>query len=223
MISRRIALFTAALAGAACQNPRPAPEEAKPAARAADTALPRAAAETQAPTSHAELVKRGERLVTLGGCADCHTPKAFDPKLKMPVPQSERAFSGHPENGPEPQVKPGAGDQAVIGASFTSFAAPFGVVYAANLTPDPDTGIGKWSEAEFVKTLRTGHEKGSGRPLLPPMPWQNLATQPDEDLRAIYAYFMSLRPIKNQVPAPHVPPPVIAAIGASYPAPEAVN
>lgn len=197
-MSKTIVLFGAALLGAACQAH---PE-----------------------SDHAALVQRGERLVALGGCADCHTPKAFDPKLKMPVPQTELAFSGHPANGPEPQVKPGAGDQAVIGASFTSFAAPFGVVYAANLTPDPETGIGRWSEADFVKTLRTGHEKGAGRPLLPPMPWQNLAAQPEEDLRAIYAYLMSLHPIKNQVPAPRVPAPVIAAIGASYPKlGEAVN
>jgi mono/diheme cytochrome c family protein len=218
-MSRRTALLGAALLGAACQNPRPAADHAEP---AKGPELTPARAGT--PPSHAELVQRGERLVALGGCADCHTPKAFDAKLKMPVPQVERTLSGHPENGPEPQVKPGAGDLAVIGGSFTSFAAPFGVVYAANLTPDPETGLGQWSEADFVQTLRTGHEKGTGRPLLPPMPWQNLASLPEEDLRAIYAYLRSLKPISNRVPAPRVPPPVIAAIGASFPAPgKAVN
>jgi mono/diheme cytochrome c family protein len=216
----RTTLFGAVLFGAACQNAHPA-DKATPPKLA--VAAPDASAKPAAST-HADLVARGERLVALGGCGDCHTPKAFDPKLKMPVPEFERALSGHPENGPEPQGKPGVGDQAVIGGSFTSFAAPFGVVYAANLTPDPETGLGTWSEAEFIQTLRTGHEKGSGRPILPPMPWQNLAGQPDEDLRAIFAYLKSLKPIKNRVPAPKVPPPVIAAIGASYPQPEkAVN
>jgi hypothetical protein len=221
MMSARIALVGAALFGAACQTSHPAPE--KSTSKSGGPAAAPVAANVAGP-SHADLVKRGERLVTLGGCSDCHTPMAFDPKLKMPVPQRERYLSGHPENGPEPQVKPGAGDQAVIGASFTSFAAPFGVVYAKNLTPDPETGIGKWTEAEFVKTLRTGHEKGTGRPLLPPMPWQNLAGQPEEDLRAIYAFLMSIKPVKNRVPEPRVPPPVIAAIGASFPHPgQAVN
>jgi len=190
------------LLGIACQNAHPAP----------------------AAVSQAALIERGRQLVMLGGCADCHTPKAFDPKLKMPVPQQELALSGHPERGPEPQSKPGVGDTAVIGGSFTSFATPFGVVYAANLTPDRETGLGTWSEDDFVKTLRSGHEKGTGRPILPPMPWQNLASQPDADLRAMYAYLHSIRPVKNRVPAPNVPPPVIAAIGATYPKPaEAVN
>jgi mono/diheme cytochrome c family protein len=206
------------LLGVACQNSRPAPE------KQADP--PRAAAPAPANSASLEAarVKRGEQLVMLGGCADCHTPKAFDPKLKMPVPQRALFLAGHPEHGPEPQSKPGTGDSAVIGGSFTSFAAPFGVVYAANLTPDPETGLGGWSEDDFVKTLRSGHEKGTGRPILPPMPWQNLAAQPEQDLRAIYAYLRSIPPVKNRVPAPRVPPPVIAAMGASFPEPgEAVN
>ena len=176
-------------------------------------------AETTAAT-HAALVKRGERLVQLGGCSDCHTPVAFDPKLKMPVPERERFLSGHPTNAPGPTVKPGPTDTAVIGPTFTSFAAPFGVVYARNLTPDLETGLGSWSEADFIKTMQTGHQKGTGRPLLPPMPWQNLSTQPVEELRAIYAYLKSIKPVKNQVPDPAVPAPVIAAIGATFPKPE---
>lgn len=167
--------------------------------------------------AHADLVKRGERLVQLGGCSDCHTPVAFDPKLKMPVPQRELFLSGHPANAPGPGAKPGPTDSAVIGPTFTSFAAPFGVVYARNLTPDPETGLGSWSEAEFIQTVRTGHRRGTGRPILPPMPWQNLSTLPVEELQAIYAYLRSIKPVKNSVPEAEVPAPVIAAIGASFP------
>jgi hypothetical protein len=138
----------------------------------------------------------------------------------MPVPQQALLLSGHPTSAPGPGAKPGATDQAVIGPTFTSFAAPFGVVYARNLTPDPETGIGSWSEDDFVKTLRTGHRKGSGRALLPPMPWQNLASLPAEDLRAIFTYLRTIPAVKNRVPEPQVPAPVIAAIGASFPKPE---
>jgi len=160
--------------------------------------------------------QRGEQLVRLGGCHDCHTPMAFDAKLGMPVPQLDRAMSGHPEGVEGPKAEPGPGDQAVIGASFTSFRAPFGVVYAANLTPDPDTGIGNWTEAEFIATVRNGKHRGTGRILLPPMPWQNLAQQPEEDLSAMFAYLKSLPAVKNQVPAPDVPQPAIAAIANGY-------
>ena len=161
-------------------------------------------------------VKRGERLVHLGGCGDCHTPMKLDPKIGMPVPDRTRWLSGHPENAPEPKGKPGEGDQGVIGATFTSFKLPFGTVYAANLTPDPETGIGKLTEAEFIATLRTGHKKGTERPLLPPMPWQNLAGLPEEDLKAMYAYLRSLLPIENRVPEPRVPGEAIAAVARSY-------
>jgi len=192
-------LALAALA-LACQNGREAPKTTT--------------------ATHAELVQRGERLVQLGGCSDCHTPVAFDPKLKLPLPQRELFLAGHPAGAPGPEAKPGATDTAVIGPTFTSFAAPFGVVYAKNLTPDPETGLGSWSESDFIKTMQTGHERGTGRPLLPPMPWQNLATQPVEELRAIYSYLRTVRPVKNRVPEPEVPAPVIAAIGASFPKPE---
>jgi hypothetical protein len=172
--------------------------------------------QAEAEPSQADLIKRGEQLVRLGGCHDCHTPMKFDPKLGMPVPQMERMLSGHPEGGPEPQSQPGQHDQAVIGPSFTSFRLPFGTVYSANLTPDPETGLGRVSESDFVRVVRTGHRHDSPRVLLPPMPWQNLAQQPDVELRAIYAYLQSIPPIKNHVPAPQVPPPVIAEIEKGY-------
>jgi len=76
------------------------------------------------------------------------------------------------------------------------------MTYAANLTPDDQTGIGLWTEDVFIQAMRTGKHMGAGRPILPPMPWQNLNTLPDDDLKAIFAYLKSLPPVKNPVPAP---------------------
>jgi hypothetical protein len=125
-------------------------------------------------------------------------------------------LSGHPVGAPEPAGQPGTGDQAVIGATFTSFRLPFGVVYSANLTPHRETGLGKWTADDFVKTMRTGHERGTGRAILPPMPWQNLAQQPEEDLRAMFAYLQSIPAIDNAVKPASVPPEVVAGIAQSY-------
>jgi hypothetical protein len=68
------------------------------------------------------------------------------------------------------------------------------------LTPDRATGIGSWSEATFIAAIRNGRRGGSGRALLPPMPWRMYAMTSDEDLKAIYAYLMSIPPIVNRVP-----------------------
>jgi mono/diheme cytochrome c family protein len=189
------------------------PKAAEPAPAAAALA---AAAKPAAPSGDAQLVKRGSQLVGLGGCGDCHTPMHFDPALGMPVKTMERMLSGHPVGAPDPAGEPGKGDQGVIGSTFTSFRLPFGVVYAANLTPDKATGLGSWTVAQFIATMRTGHHQGTGRPVLPPMPWQNLAAASDEDLTAMFAYLGSIPAVKNKVPAPSVPPPVIESIGKSY-------
>ena len=178
-------------------------------------AQPSASEPASAP-SHDELITRGRQLVTMGSCNDCHTPMSFDPKLGMPVPDMTRMLSGHPVGAPEPAAQPGAGDQAVIGATFTSFRLPFGVVYAANLTPHAETGLGRWTADDFVQTMRTGHERGTGRALLPPMPWQNLAQQSDQDLHAIFAYLQSIPAIDNAVKPAAVPAEVVASIAQSY-------
>ena len=82
----------------------------------------------------------------------------------------------------------------------TAFAGPWGVSYARNLTPDPVTGIGIWSEEQFMKTIRSGRHWGVGRPILPPMPWQNVAGLTDEDLRSVYAYLRTVPAVHNDVP-----------------------
>lgn len=160
----------------------------------------------------AKLIQRGEYLVKFGGCNDCHTPWSFDPQIGAPKPDMSRMLSGHPEKAPDPAGAYTKPDMAVIGPTFTSFNLPFGTVYAANLTPDKDTGLGSWTEQMFIKAMRTGRHMGgekTARPILPPMPWQNLQGLTDEDLKSIFAYLQSIPAIKNAVPDPKVPPQVI--------------
>ena len=152
----------------------------------------------------------------LGGCNDCHTPVKMDPKLGLPVPQLERALSGHARGTPGPSSALAAPDLAVFGPTSTSFRVPFGTVYAANLTPDRETGLGAWTETLFIQTLRSGRHLGAGRPILPPMPWQGIRQQSDADLRAMFAYLRSLPPIHNPVPAPEVATETLDRLGQAY-------
>jgi hypothetical protein len=86
---------------------------------------------------------------------------------------------------------------------FAGDASPSGFpANPANLTPDTATGIGKWSEADFLRTIRTGKDP-EGHELDPFMPYQQLRRMTDDDLRAIYRYLRALRPIKNEVPHQH--------------------
>ena len=80
---------------------------------------------------------------------------------------------------------------------------------AANLTPDK-TGIGSWTEAQFIQTLRTGKHLGVGRPILPPMPWQPIGQLTDADLKAIFGYLKSLKPVDNLVLSNALRPAVVA-------------
>ena len=74
---------------------------------------------------------------------------------------------------PAPALPPGPW-VASIAATFTAFASPAGTVFTRNLTPDKETGLGDWTVEEFIATMKTGRERGKGRPVLPPMPVQNL-------------------------------------------------
>src|SRR5262249_21143214 len=103
------------------------------------------------------------------------------------------------------------------GPTFTSFKMPFGIVYSANLTPDQETGLGSWREAEFIKAIRTGkHFGGNGRAILPPMPWMDIGRMTEADLKALFAYFHSLKPTRNAVPDIKVPVEEIDGITASF-------
>jgi len=144
-------------------------------------------------------VERGRQLVMFGGCNDCHTPYKLG--AKGPEPDMTRALSGHPAQlvvtGP-PKLQ-GPWVWAGVGTN-TAFAGPWGISYSRNLTPDRVSGFGIWTEEMFIKTMRTGRHMGVSRPILPPMPWQNLNSLPDDDLKSIYAYLQSIKPIRNEVP-----------------------
>jgi cytochrome c553 len=163
-------------------------------------------------SSHMELVARGKYLVQLGGCTDCHTRKAMTER--GPVDDKAMMFAGHPEGLILPPPEQQAGPWGAATAGMTAWTGPWGVSYAANLTPDRDTGMGSWTEAMFLQAMRTGKHMGDGRPILPPMPWQPLAEAHEDDLKAIYAYLRSLPPIKNRVPEPQ-PPVAATAQGAN--------
>jgi mono/diheme cytochrome c family protein len=158
-------------------------------------------------TADAASPERGRYLVTLGGCNDCHTPKLLGPT--GPVPDSSRFLSGHRADSKLPPVPPGVlgpdGWGALVNPGLTAWAGPWGVSFTANLTPDA-TGLGSWTAEQFIQTMRTGKHLGTGRPILPPMPWYDIGQLTDEDLRAVFAYLRTVKPVQNAVPAP-LPPP----------------
>jgi mono/diheme cytochrome c family protein len=154
-----------------------------------------------------DVVARGEYLVTVGACADCHTPLVMGPEGPMPDPA--RWLSGHPAEavmGAAPVIPAEAGFW-MWSPHNTAFVGPWGTSYAINLTPDENTGIGIWTEEIFVNTLRSGRHWGVARPILPPMPWPNYSQMTDEDLRAIYAYLRTVPPLSNRVPEAVLAPP----------------
>lgn len=151
-----------------------------------------------------EQLARGEYLVTIGGCNDCHTPWIMGPK--GPEPDMTRTLSGHPRDFPiERQAKLDDRWGYAGAATNTAFSGPWGVSFAANLTPDKNYGTGIWTPEIFRNTIRNGRHWGVARPLLPPMPWFNYRKMTDEDLNAVFAYLQSLKPIANEVPIP-LPP-----------------
>jgi mono/diheme cytochrome c family protein len=159
--------------------------------------------------THSAQVTRGGYLVVYGGCNDCHTPLKFTDQ--GPVPDMSRMLSGHPETVklPDPDLK--AGPWFAATAGMTAWAGPWGTSFAANLTPDRNTGLGIWTKETFFAAMKKGKHMGSGRGILPPMPWQNLSQLTDEDLEAIYVYLRTIPPIEN-----HVPEPVLSTGPASF-------
>jgi mono/diheme cytochrome c family protein len=123
-------------------------------------------------------VARGEYLVAIAGCGDCHTPGYF---------------LGKPDEGRH------------LGGSDVGFEIPgLGAFYGPNLTPDARTGLGTWSEAEIVAALTTG-VRPDGRELAPAMPWRGYAKMTPEDASAIAAYLTSIPPVSNDAPGPFGP------------------
>ncbi len=173
---------------------------------------PLAAAEGAHAPAPSAMVERGRYLVTTSGCHDCHTPWKMG--AEGPEPDMSRALSGHPEQDrlpPAPRLPDGPWI-ATIAATNTAWAGPWGTSFTANLTPDRETGLGKWTLENFREAIRTGRHMGRGRPILPPMPYPMYRHMTDEDLAAIYAYLRTIPAIRNRVPDPL--PPAAAVVAA---------
>ena len=127
-------------------------------------------------TAHAESqLQRGAYLVQIMGCGDCHTPGHF-----LGKPDMAHKLSG----------------------SDVGFVMPgLGYFWGANLTPDSETGIGKWTSAQIVTAIRKG-VRPDGRALAPIMPWRSFAALKDADDNAIAAYLKTLPPTKHKVTGP---------------------
>lgn len=169
------------------------------------------AAEPPAPAQKAgEEVVRGKYLVDTSGCHDCHTPFKMTPT--GPARDMERMLSGHPEQLELPPAPAANGPWLVsMAGTGTAFAGPWGTSFAANLTADKDTGLGKWTSRTFIDTIRTGRHLGRGREILPPMPIPVYKNFTDQDLTAIFAYLQSIPAVKNKVPVPRAPAAATAA------------
>ena len=180
-----------------CQQTQSTPQAEK-----SDTAPPLAA---PAASEQGSSVVRGKFLVLVGGCSDCHTPMKMG--ANGPEPDMSKFLSGHPaELKMPPAPKLPDGPWVWIGSGTnTAFAGPWGVTYAANLTPDQHTGMGVWTQEMFIKAMHTGKHMSEGRAIMPPMPWQTLSQLGDDDLKAMYEFLRTVAPIKNQVPE-YAPP-----------------
>ena len=152
----------------------------------------------------ASAVERGKYLVGITGCHDCHSPK----KDAAGHVDETRPLSGRPATTPAPSTTAGEIHTAL---DLTAWTGPWGTTYASNLTPETTTGLlaRSYSEASFVAMFRTG-KKPNGVGILPPMPYEMYANMTDDDLKAIWAYLQTIKPVRNQVPA-NVPAPVATA------------
>jgi hypothetical protein len=157
--------------------------------------------------SNEDMIKRGDYLMITSGCHDCHSPKKFGPHGEMML-DSSRLLSGHPSESPMPPVNVKSlepGQWMTMTNDLTAFVGPWGMSYTANLTPDSTSGLGTWTETQFINTIRNGKHLGDGRPIMPPMPWEFIAKMTDDDLKSIYAFLKSIPAVRNVVHAPFSP------------------
>src|ERR1700710_2031036 len=131
-----------------------------------------------AATANAASVPRGKYLVTISGCNDCHTPGSFLGKRDV---------------------------SRTLGGSEVGFEIPnAGVFVGPNLTPDKETGLGKWIAQQIVTAITTG-ERPDKRVLAPVMPWRGRPVLTKSDALAIAAFLHSLPPVSSKVPGPFGP------------------
>lgn len=122
-----------------------------------------------------DTVARGQYLAAIMDCTGCHTPGALGGK-----PDTAR----------------------LLGGSDIGFKIPsLGIFYAPNLTPDRESGLGKWTAEQIIQAVRTG-VRPDGRMLAPVMPYHSYAILTDEDARALATYLRTLKPVRNKVPGP---------------------
>lgn len=142
----------------------------------------------------------GKHLATTLGCGDCHTPKRMTDH--GPADDSSLMFSGY--SGKLPSLVLSAEQRSKgVAATFdnTGWIGPWGNSYAANITSD-STGIGNWSEEQFITCIRQGLYKGikDSRPIMPPMPINSFRNLTDDELKALFAFLKSVKPVHNVVP-----------------------
>jgi mono/diheme cytochrome c family protein len=92
-------------------------------------------------------------------------------------------------------------------AGGRALQTPFGTIYATNITPDPDTGIGRWSDTAFLRAMREGVRR-DGSHLYPAFPYDHFTKVSAADLRAIYAFLMTREPVRADTPANGLPFPL---------------
>ena len=123
------------------------------------------------PAAAQSQVERGRYLASIGGCGDCHTPGHF-----LGKPDMARA----------------------LGGSEVAFEIPgLGTFTGPNLTPDKETGLGGWTDAQVIAAIRAG-VRPDGRILAPVMPWRQLSVMTDQDARSLVAYLRSLKPVDRK-------------------------
>src|ERR1700719_504301 len=102
-------------------------------------------------------------------------------------------------------------------AGGRAIATPFGTIFATNITPDAETGIGHWSEYAFRRAMHEGFDR-SGNHLFPAFPYDHFTKVVDDDVAAIYAFLMTREPVRANAPpnTVPVPRPLLAAWNALY-------
>jgi len=134
-----------------------------------------AALATATPAAAETQVERGQYLAHIMDCGGCHHTGAFTPQPNLETP---------------------------LAGSDIGFEMPgMGYVYPPNLTPDEETGLGRWSDEEIIAAFTTGL-RPDGRQLAPMMPWMSYAHINSDDAAALVAYLRSLKPVKHTAPGP---------------------
>ncbi|MEQ8860008.1 MAG: cytochrome c [Pseudomonadales bacterium] len=134
--------------------------------------------------ARAKAVRQGEYLVNLLGCGRCHT---------------EGYLLGIAPTGPDL-----AGSKVGIAYADAGDESSPGLVFSPNLTPDDETGLGRWDRRDIVRALTTGVGT-DGHQRLPVMPWPNYGALKDDDLMAIASYLKSLEPVRREIPETTLP------------------